>query len=111
MTGCAGSLRYMAPEVVLRQPYNEKVDVYSFGMVMWQMLRNEIPFRHLYRDDFLEHVIQKQERPSLLEITKYSPALAALLTECWDELPSKRPSFHEISIRLMTIINEKLYKK
>ena len=37
LTGNTGSLRYMAPEVALKLPYNEKVDVYSFGIILWQM--------------------------------------------------------------------------
>ena len=45
MTGNTGSLRYMAPEVVLNIPYTEKVDVYSFAMVVYAMGRNQQPFR------------------------------------------------------------------
>jgi hypothetical protein len=41
MTGNTGSLRYMAPEVALRKPYTEKVDVYSFGIMVWQMATGE----------------------------------------------------------------------
>ena len=45
MTGYTGSLRYMAPEVALRLPYNEKVDVYSYGIMVWQMARDRVPFK------------------------------------------------------------------
>ena len=45
MTGNTGSLRYMAPEVALKQPYNEKADVYSFGIMVWQMARDRIPYK------------------------------------------------------------------
>jgi serine/threonine protein kinase len=38
MTGGTGSLRYMAPEVALNKPYNEKCDLYSFGVLLWQMV-------------------------------------------------------------------------
>lgn len=37
MTGGKGTLRYMAPEVVLNQDYNDSVDIYSFGLVIWYM--------------------------------------------------------------------------
>ena len=33
MTGCTGSLRYMAVEVAANEAYNEKVDIYSFGII------------------------------------------------------------------------------
>ena len=47
MTGNTGSLRYMAPEVALRKSYNEKVDVYSYGIMVWQMARDRVPFKGL----------------------------------------------------------------
>jgi serine/threonine protein kinase len=37
LSGNTGSLRYMAPEVALDKPYNHKVDVYSFGILLWQV--------------------------------------------------------------------------
>lgn len=38
LTGGIGSIRYMAPEVVLHLPYNEKADVYSFAIIAWYNL-------------------------------------------------------------------------
>ena len=38
MTGGLGSLRYMAPEVLMHSPYNERVDVYSYAMVLYYMV-------------------------------------------------------------------------
>jgi len=110
MTGCAGSLRYMAPEVVLRKPYNEKVDVYSFGIIMWQLLQNKIPYHQLYRDEFVEKVIQEKLRPSLVEIISISTQLAHLIQECWSEKPQERPSFNEISNRLHLILRSEFHE-
>ena len=45
MTGNTGSLRYMAPEVALQQPYDKRADVYSFGIIVWQMARGKLPFK------------------------------------------------------------------
>lgn len=44
MTGGTGSLRYMAPEIADHQEYNEKGDVYSFSLIMWEMLAGTKPF-------------------------------------------------------------------
>ena len=44
MSGNTGTVIYMAPEVALRQPYTEKADIYSFGMILWQMTTGTTPF-------------------------------------------------------------------
>ena len=44
MTGFCGSPRYMAPEVGLRKVYNAKCDVYSFGLLAWQILTLQKPY-------------------------------------------------------------------
>ena len=38
MSGRTGTLMYMAPEVYLKQPYNDKADVFSFGIVVYEVL-------------------------------------------------------------------------
>ena len=45
LTGNTGSLRYMAPEVAKKESYSEKVDVYSFGVLVWQMAKDRVPFK------------------------------------------------------------------
>ena len=44
MTGQAGTFHWMAPEVLENCRYTEKADVYSFGIVMWEILAREPPF-------------------------------------------------------------------
>jgi len=39
-----GTLAYMAPELLMGKPFNEKVDVYAFGIVLWEILTRENPF-------------------------------------------------------------------
>lgn len=103
MTGTTGSLRYMAPEVALRQIYSEKVDVYSFGIMLWQMAADKVPFKGLSRDDFMDRVIRKGERP---EIGMFWPSwLVSLLHICWSPSPSLRPSF-AVVIQLLDQMNK-----
>jgi len=60
MTGNTGSLRYMAPEVVLNQPYTEKVDVFSFAVVLWTISKCKVPYkgydRAMHKSRGNEHV-------------------------------------------------------
>lgn len=50
-----GSPRYMAPEVLIDPPddYNMKADVYTFGIVLWEIFSLEVPFSHIKRRDEL----------------------------------------------------------
>ena len=41
-----GTPLWMAPEVMLFKPFNEKVDVYSFGIVLWEIVMRQAPFPH-----------------------------------------------------------------
>jgi len=47
MTGETGSYRYMAPEVFRHESYNEKVDVYAFSMILYELLEGIPPFLDL----------------------------------------------------------------
>lgn len=91
MTGTTGSLRYMAPEVALRQVYCEKVDVYSFGIMLWQMASDKIPFKGLSRDEFMERVVVGGERPKIGVL--WPRRFNTLLQSCWHADAKKRPSF------------------
>jgi serine/threonine protein kinase len=42
-----GTYRWMAPEMVKREAYNRKVDVYSFGLLLWEMVTGRIPYENL----------------------------------------------------------------
>lgn len=95
MTGNTGSLRYMAAEVANRRPYNEKVDVYSYGILLWQMAKDKVPFKGMNRADFMNQVVRKGVRP---KIDKTWPKdFVELLESCWHSDFLQRPSFEMVS--------------
>lgn len=103
MTGYTGSLRYMAPEVVSRRPYNEKADVYSFGIMLWQMARDKTPFKGYDKDEFVKQVVENHERP---KIDKSWPVgFSNLLKACWEAEPAHRPSFRTVIEELNKLMN------
>jgi hypothetical protein len=84
----------MAPEQFQKETYNNKVDVYAFGIMMWEMIARDIPYRGLSAEEIMVGVCLRQLRPVLPENTP--DELANLVKRCWAFLPSHRPSFHEI---------------
>jgi serine/threonine protein kinase len=64
----AGSPRYMAPEVLVNppKPYNMKVDVYSFGIVLWEILSLQRPYAHVRsQDELVDYVAIQGGRPAI----------------------------------------------
>eukprot|EP00752_Nemacystus_decipiens_P016316 g14591.t2 len=93
MSGMAGSKRFMSPEVCKGLPYNEKVDVYSFGIVLWELCTLRKPFAGMSVDDHYREVIIGGLRPPL--DPRWPAGLQHLLRACWNEDPDQRPSILE----------------
>jgi serine/threonine protein kinase len=104
MTGMTGGIRYMAPEVGLNKPYNNKVDVYSWSMVFWYMLALEPPFGMYTNNMFVDRVFQKKYRPAIND--RWPNEYGDLLRKCWSHRICDRPSFIEISSTLREEIHK-----
>ncbi|XP_042449081.1 serine/threonine-protein kinase STY13-like [Zingiber officinale] len=112
-TAETGTCRWMAPElynnVTLqrgeKKHYDHKVDVYSFGMVLWEMLSNRLPFEGMSNLQAAYAAAFKNVRPSTDDLPE---ELALILTSCWEEDPSTRPDFGQIVqmlLRYLSIIS------
>jgi serine/threonine protein kinase len=102
MTGNTGTLRYMAPEVAIGKPYNSTVDVYSFGVIVWQILKGDVPFQGMGRKAFMDRVVAGGERPR--PGRGWPTPFCHLLQRCWSEDKGARPSFAAILQELDTLI-------
>lgn len=90
----AGTLPWMAPEVIQSLPVSEACDVWSFGVVLWELLTHEVPFKGIEGFQVAWAVVEKEER---LTVPKCCPPkFADLMSWCWKTDPKERPSFHQI---------------
>ncbi|XP_020106040.1 serine/threonine-protein kinase HT1-like isoform X2 [Ananas comosus] len=89
-----GTYRWMAPEMIKHKQYGRKVDVYSFGLLLWEMVAGTIPYEEMNPIQAAFAVVDKNLRP---EIPAECPApLQALIEQCWALHPEKRPEFWQI---------------
>jgi len=102
MTGNTGTLRYMAPEVALGKSYNQSVDTYSFGIIVWQILRGKVPFHGMGRRTYMDCVVLGGERPRVDK--RWPPKFSKLLQRCWHADFEMRPTFGEIVAELDALI-------
>lgn len=94
----AGTVAWMAPEIIRNEPCSEKVDIWSYGVVLWELLSGEIP----YKDVDSSAIIWGVGNNSLhLPIPSSCPeGYRLLVKQCWSAKPRNRPSFKHIEIHL-----------
>ena len=97
LTGQTGSTRYMAPEVALGMPYNESVDVYSFSILVWQILHLEKPFDTFTPHVFEVNVVMNGVRPKCNTTHVMTTPLANLLHRGWHAKWEQRPTMDDMA--------------
>jgi len=93
MTAC-GTPSWTAPEILRNEPYSEKADIYSFGIVLWECISRDDPYNGMAPFQVVLAVGTKGMRPP---IPKDCPLpWADIITDCWNEKPDARPSFDQL---------------
>lgn len=96
-----GTPQWMAPEVLRSEPSDEKADVYSFGVILWELVTQKIPWENLNSMQVIGAVGFMNQR---LEIpTDVDPQWASIIESCWLSEPQLRPSFQELMEKLREV--------
>lgn len=98
MTNKIGTLNYMAPEVIESGSYSFKADVFSFGMLLWELYAGRSPFSWVDNAEVLDLIMNKEQLPYSKPI---SDDLKNLIEDARSFEPDKRPSFSEIIDRMI----------
>lgn len=102
MTAETGTYRWMAPEVIEHKPYDERADVFSFGIVLWELLTSKVPYQDMTPLQAAVGVVQKGLRPGIP--ANCPPALGEIMQSCWDGNPAARPTFRMLTARLQPLL-------
>lgn len=97
----AGTPEWMAPEVLRNEQSNEKCDVYSFGVILWELATLRMPWSGMNPMQVVGAVGFQDRR---LDIPKeIDPLVARIIWECWQKDPNLRPSFAQLTTALKTV--------
>ncbi|CAL1527200.1 unnamed protein product [Lymnaea stagnalis] len=100
MTNNKGSAAWMAPEVFEGSNYSEKCDVFSWGIILWEVFTRRKPFDEIGGPAFrIMWAVHNGKRPPLIQ--NLPKPFEVLMTRCWAGNPSERPSMAEV-VRVMT---------
>lgn len=104
ITKSPGTYQYMAPEVMELKPHGLPIDVFSFGMTMYHIFTNEMPYGELSNAQIQQRVVSGERLP--INGKNFPKGIGELIERCWDSDASKRPTFQQIVPKLNEIIKE-----
>ncbi|XP_055909295.1 mitogen-activated protein kinase kinase kinase-like isoform X3 [Eupeodes corollae] len=97
----AGTYAWMPPEVIIRGIYSKSSDVWSYGVLLWELITGETPYKGF---DSLSVAYGVAVNTLALPIPKTCPeAWGKLMKSCWENDPHKRPGFKDILMKLEDI--------
>ncbi|RHZ82370.1 hypothetical protein Glove_109g375 [Diversispora epigaea] len=96
-----GNLPYIAPEVHCGEIYTKKSDIYSMGILMWEVITGETPYDCEHDLDLTLDIVNGRRPKNCEDIPR---EYATLMKQCWDAFPKNRPDINAICISIKSLI-------
>ncbi len=91
-----GTPPWMAPELLAHRRYGLSADVYSFGIVLWELAAHQTPWSSVNSIVGLAHLVESGQRPQIPVDGSWPPQFVAIMQQCWAAQPSDRPTFSRL---------------
>lgn len=110
MTRGVGTILWMAPELFVGgTKYGPEVDVYSYGVILWELATREVPWDQITEPVYirfyaeLSTALENGERPAIpAAVAESQPDFVALMQRCWATAPESRPVFSDV-VQALTV--------
>lgn len=100
-------IRWMAIESITHQIYTTKSDVWSFGVLLWEIVTlGEYPYSEVHNTDLVNFLKNgyRMEKPSHCGVELYQ-----IMLKCWKDNPKERPTFRELRKQLEVLLEDALH--
>ncbi|KAG9292728.1 hypothetical protein G9A89_008316 [Geosiphon pyriformis] len=104
-----GVIPYIPPEVLRGEKFTTAGDIYSLGMLLWELATGKPPFYDCSHDHILIMAILNGQRPKITS-PLIPPSIAEIIVKCWDVNPENRPTAFELRKTFEELVN-KLVRK
>ena len=101
-TPIKGTVHWLAPEAFRFHQYTEKTDIYSAGMILYEMMSGSVPYQGVPLKAIPGFVVSGKRPPIP---NSCPPEFKALIEKCWDSDPSKRPTARELLMELEQLLD------
>ncbi|MCQ2817527.1 MAG: protein kinase [archaeon] len=97
---CTYTSGWAAPEVYYGNNCNYKLDIYSYGVTLWEIFARDVPFENMGDKEEIERTVKMGGRPDINKVGDIPEEIKELIQRCWKDDKDERPDEDEI-IRIL----------